>query len=274
MTRNLLIVESPNKIKKIKQYLGSDWQVEASVGHFCDLPKNEMGIAAPDYKPHYENDPKKSGVISRLRSAVKSCQAIYIGTDPDREGEAIGWHLERVLGLKQTGKPVYRATFKAINKTEIQRGIQSRGSIDYHLVAAQEARRVIDRLVGYTVSPVLGHGLSAGRVQSVALRLIVERFQVINTFRSVEHYDVLANVSDTPQWNAKWNFKPLTGEQGDANRKIWTDRSVAEQVAQTRQLQVLEVEKTRFIRKPLQPLRLLHYNRRLHGYWGLIPGTP
>ena len=249
MTRNLLIVESPNKIKKIKQYLGSDWQVEASVGHFCDLPKNEMGVAAPDYKPHYENDPKKSGVISRLRKAVKSCDAIYIGTDPDREGEAIGWHLERVLGLKQTGKPVYRATFKAINKTEIQRGIQSRGSIDYHLVAAQEARRVIDRLVGYTVSPVLGHGLSAGRVQSVALRLIVERFQAINDFKPVEHYDVLANVSDTPQWNAQWYFKPLIDDQVESGQKIWTDRMVAEQAAQTRQLQVLEVEKKKVYQK-------------------------
>ena len=249
MTRNLLIVESPNKIKKIKHYLGSDWQVEASVGHFCDLPKHEMGVAAPDYKPHYENDPKKSKVISRLKKAVKSCQAIYIGTDPDREGEAIGWHLERVLGLKQTGKPVYRATFKAINKAEIQRGIQSRGSIDYHLVAAQEARRVIDRLVGYTVSPVLGHGLSAGRVQSVALRLIVERFQAISNFKPIEHYDVLASVSDTPEWNAKWYFKPLLSEQGESNQKIWTERGVAEQAAQTRQLQVLDVAKNKVYQK-------------------------
>ena len=242
MADNLLIVESPNKIKKIQHYLGSGWQVEASVGHFCDLPKHEMGVAAPDYKPHYVNDPKKSQVIAKLKKAVQSCQAIYIGTDPDREGEAIGWHLERVLGLKQSNKPVYRVRFKAINKTEIHKGIQSQDHMDYHLVAAQEARRVIDRLVGYSVSPVLGHGLSAGRVQSVALRLVVERFKIIQSFIPVEHYDVLASVFDSPEWTAKWHFKSLLSDQ---EQKIWCDRSVAEQVAQARQLKVLQVDRTK-----------------------------
>ena len=246
MPDNLLIVESPNKIKKIKHYLGSGWQVEASIGHFCDLPKHEMGVAAPDYKPHYENDPKKSSVISKLKQAVQSCQAIYIGTDPDREGEAIGWHLERVLGLKQSNKPVYRASFKAINKAEIHKGIQSQGQIDYHLVAAQEARRVIDRLVGYSVSPILGQGLSAGRVQSVALRLIVDCFKAIESFKAVEHYDVLATTSIDPQWTAKWYFKPMLS---DTDQKIWTDRSIAQQAAKTRQLKVLEVQRNKVYQK-------------------------
>jgi len=246
MSKNLVIVESPNKIKKIKHYLGDGWQVEASVGHFCDLPANEMGVDAPDYKPHYINDPKKYNVISTLKKAVKSCQAIYIATDPDREGEAIGWHLERVLQLKQSNKPVYRACFKAINKTEILKGIQSQGQIDYHLVAAQEARRVIDRLVGYCVSPTLGRGLSAGRVQSVALKLIVERFKVIESFKAVEHYDVVATTSIEPQWTAKWHFKPLLSETDNA---LWTDRTVAQQVARTRQLSVLSVERNTVYQK-------------------------
>ena len=246
MSDNLLIVESPNKIKKIKHYLGDGWQVEASIGHFCDPPKHDMGVAAPDYKPHYENDPKKSKVINNLKKAVQSCQAIYIGTDPDREGEAIGWHLERVLGLRQSNKPVYRASFKAINKTEIHKGIQSKGKIDYHLVAAQEARRVIDRLVGYSVSPILGHGLSAGRVQSVALRLIVERFKTIKSFIAVEHYDVLATITDTPEWTAKWYFKPLLS---DKEKKIWCDREIAEQVAQTSQLKVLQIDRKKIYQK-------------------------
>ena len=164
MARQLFIVESPGKTRKIQQYLGSGWSVQASFGHIRDLPEKAIGVEAPDFKPHYQILAKQAGRVVQLKQAAQHAEAIYLGTDPDREGEAIAWHLYVALGLKKLGKPVFRVRFQEINQKAIQQAVNQAGPINYALVAAQEARRVMDRLVGYLVSPKLGFSLFAGRV--------------------------------------------------------------------------------------------------------------
>ena len=192
MLRRLFIVESPGKTRKIEQYLGAGWTVKASLGHVRDLPEKEIGVEPPDFKPHYRILAKQAGRVAQLKQAAQQADAIYLGTDPDREGEAIAWHLYMALGLKKLGKPVYRVRFQEINAAAIRRAVEEAGPIHQALVSAQEARRVMDRLVGYLVSPQLGFGLSAGRVQSPALRLIVEREEAIRAFQPLNHFQVVA----------------------------------------------------------------------------------
>ena len=192
MARHLFIVESPGKTRKIEQYLGAGWTVKASFGHVRDLPEKEIGVEPPDFKPHYRVLAKQAGRVAQLKQAAQQADAIYLGTDPDREGEAIAWHLYMALGLKKLGKPVYRVRFQEINVAAIRRAVEEAGPIHQALVSAQEARRVMDRLVGYLVSPQLGFGLSAGRVQSPALRLIVEREEAIRAFQPLNHFQVVA----------------------------------------------------------------------------------
>jgi len=185
---NLMIVESPTKVKKLASYLGPEWVVLASAGHVCDLPNDRMGVAPPRYTPEYVTDPKKGGAISRMKREVSRAKAVYLATDPDREGEAIAYHLQRILGLKDA----LRCTFTEITKPAIEAAIAAPRRLDMGLVRAQEGRRVLDRLVGYTVSPVLSQQaakpLSAGRVQSVAVKLVVAREQQIDTFTAQTYY--------------------------------------------------------------------------------------
>ncbi len=190
---NLVIVESPTKARKLKTYLGIGFQVEASVGHIRDLPKKKMGVDIEnDFKPTYEVNPDKKDVISTLRKEAKTAKIIYLATDPDREGEAIAWHITHVLDGKNLN--FKRATFHEITKSAVQAAIANPGELNMDLVDAQQARRIVDRLVGYEVSPVLWkkvrRGLSAGRVQSVALRLIVEREREIEAFVPEEYWEV------------------------------------------------------------------------------------
>jgi len=200
---NLVIVESPTKARKLRSYLGNDFQVEASVGHIRDLPKKKMGVDIDhNFQPTYEVNPDKKDVISTLRKEAKSAKIIYLATDPDREGEAIAWHITHVLdGNKPNFK---RATFHEITKSAVQAAIENPGELNMDLVNAQQARRIVDRLVGYEVSPVLWkkvrRGLSAGRVQSVALRLIVEREREIEAFVPDEYWevDVALSVESNP----------------------------------------------------------------------------
>jgi DNA topoisomerase I len=196
--RKLLIVESPNKIKKIKSLLGIDWDVKASVGHIADLPLDSLGIdKANGYKLAYSVTKEKKDVVKGLIAAVKSCgqDNVYLATDPDREGEAISFHLARELGLSY--KTAHRVTFQEITASAIQKAVGSPRKIDLALVSAQEARRAIDRLVGYEVSPVLWRKLtssatlSAGRVQSVAVKLVVEREDEILGFASSYFFSVV-----------------------------------------------------------------------------------
>ena len=196
MAKNLVIVESPAKAKTIESYLGKDFLVKSSIGHIRDLPKKGgMGIDIDNgFTPKYEVSEDKKNVVSELKKNVKAADTVWIATDEDREGEAIAWHLKEVLSLEK--KDTKRIVFHEITKKAITKAVQNPRSIDYNLVNAQQARRVLDRLVGFKLSPVLWRkvkqGLSAGRVQSVAVRLIVEREKEIETFKSVSSFKVSA----------------------------------------------------------------------------------
>ncbi len=195
--RKLLIVESPNKIKSIKKYLGGDFDVMASVGHIRDLPKSKLGIDIENgFKLNYTNLPDKREVINKLKDAAANSDMVYLATDPDREGEAISWHLAQVLALDMD--EANRVTFNEITKSGIEAGINAPRKLDIDLVDAQQARRAVDRIVGYELSPFLWKkvktGLSAGRVQSVALRLIVEREREIENFVPEEYWSIEAKL--------------------------------------------------------------------------------
>src|ERR1051325_11407943 len=211
MVKALVVVESPSKAKTINKYLGPDYKVMASVGHIKDLPKKGIGIDFEnDFEPTYEVIPGKEKVIRELKSAAKDADTIYVATDPDREGEAIGWHIKEELeGRGKNKKTVRRVLFNEITKSAIQESFRHPTDIDENLVNAQQARRLLDRIVGYQVSPLLWdkvrRGLSAGRVQSVALRLVVEREREIQAFIKTEYWTITANLAAKlpPQFDAR-----------------------------------------------------------------------
>ena len=194
MAKNLVIVESPAKAKTIEKFLGSDFQVESSYGHIADLPSKEIGVDVLNgFKPKYEVSADKKALVSKLKTLAKNAEMVWLASDEDREGEAISWHLAEELKLDKA--KTKRIVFHEITKTAILKAIDNPREIDYNLVNAQQARRVLDRLVGYELSPVLWRkvrgGLSAGRVQSVSVRLIVEREREIQEFNAVASYSVL-----------------------------------------------------------------------------------
>ena len=201
MAKSLVVVESPSKAKTINKYLGAGYTVLASVGHIKDLPKKGIGIDFENnFEPTYEVIPGKEKVIRELKAAAKLADTIYVATDPDREGEAIGWHIKEELeGRGKSRKTVRRVMFNEITKTAIQESFKHPIDIDENLVNAQQARRLLDRIVGYQVSPLLWdkvrRGLSAGRVQSVALRLVVEREREIQAFNASEYWTITANLA-------------------------------------------------------------------------------
>jgi DNA topoisomerase-1 len=195
MAKNLVIVESPAKAKTIEKFLGSDYQVESSYGHIADLPSKEIGVDVENgFKPKYEVSTDKKALVTKLRGLSKKAEMVWLASDEDREGEAISWHLAEELNLDKS--KTKRIVFHEITKNAILKAIDNPREIDYNLVNAQQARRVLDRLVGYELSPVLWRkvkgGLSAGRVQSVSVRLIVEREREIQNFKPVASYSVSA----------------------------------------------------------------------------------
>ena len=196
MAKNLVIVESPAKVKTIKKFLGTNYEVLASQGHVRDLPKSQLGIDVEhDYEPKYITIRGKGDILAKLRKEAKKADRVYLATDPDREGEAISWHLSKALNLDE--KKMYRITFNEITKTAVKESIKNAREIDMDLVDAQQARRMLDRMVGYRISPILWakvkRGLSAGRVQSVALRLIADREEEINSFIPEEYWTLEAD---------------------------------------------------------------------------------
>src|SRR5258708_88669 len=204
---NLVIVESPTKAKTLKRFLGPDYHIEASMGHVRDLPKSTLGVdIANNFQPEYVKSEGKSKTISALKKFSKDAEKIFLATDPDREGEAISWHIKALIeeGLpsnkqkQEMEHKFVRSTFHEITKEAIEHAIQNPSELNMDLVDAQQARRVVDRLVGYHLSPVLWkkvrRGLSAGRVQSVALRLIVEREAEIKAFVPEEYWEVYAQL--------------------------------------------------------------------------------
>ena len=208
---NLVIVESPSKAKTIGKYLGPDYAVKASMGHLRDLPKSTMGVDLEgDFTPRYIPVKGKEDLIKELKSAAASASTVYLATDPDREGEAISWHLKELLNLPDS--KAKRVTFNEITQKVVRESIQAPRDIDYDLVDAQQARRVLDRIVGYQLSPLLWkkvrRGLSAGRVQSVATRLVVDRENEIRAFEPKEY------------WTLDVQLR-LTGKPGSFTARYW-----------------------------------------------------
>ena len=240
----LLIVESPGKVKKIQSFLGSEWQVMASVGHVRDLPDKDMGIDLTTFALRYSPTDRGKEVLARLAKAAKMADSVYLATDPDREGEAIAWHLEDALRLKGAK----RITYTEITEQAIKAAIAKPRSIDTALVQAQEGRRALDRLCGYMVSGPLSRAadarLSAGRVQSPALRLVVEREREIKAFKETLHYGVEL-VFDG--WKALW--KPWL-EDG---QKYFLDQGTATMVAKVRTVAVMSCEESESRAAPPAP---------------------
>ncbi len=227
MAKALVIVESPAKAKTINKYLGRDFKVVASMGHVRDLPKSKLGVNIENgFQPEYVVLPDRQKVIKELKELSKDVDDVYVATDPDREGEAIGWHLAEELGAGRKGK-VHRLMFNEITKKAILEAIKHPGEIDMRMVDAQQARRVLDRLVGYKISPILWdkvrRGLSAGRVQSVALKLICDREREIEAFVAEEYWHVTARLAgvNPPEFDARLLRK------GDAPIKVGNEREAS-----------------------------------------------
>lgn len=255
----LMIVESPNKIKKLELILGSDWKVMASVGHIRDLPKSDLGIEQ-DFSLVYEfipavsiqgrTFPSGSERVARIKQAAKSASMVYLASDPDREGEAIAWHLKETMGLKES--EYHRITFDAITPDVIKAALSKPRKIDYELVHAQEARRALDRMFGYLVSPILsnllGQSLSAGRVQSPAVRIVVDRERQIQQFKKTSHFG--ASVSfDNQAWQAVWDTKKHITEEAP----YVVEEALASKAAACRQFGVIKADTGISKRSPPPP---------------------
>ena len=228
MAKNLVIVESPSKARTLTKYLGRNYTVKASVGHVVDLPKSKLGVdVKKDFQPEYQVIPGKKKILDELKKAAKDKDNIYLASDPDREGEAIAWHISNYLGNK---KKVLRVRFNEITKKSVQEALKNPTEIDQKLFEAQSARRILDRLVGYELSPLLWkkvrRGLSAGRVQSVAVRVIVEREREIEAFKAVEYWSIEARLEgpNPPPFTAKL-FK-IRGQRLD-NEKLRIENEAA-----------------------------------------------
>ena len=257
---NLVIVESPAKAKTIEKYLGSGFKVMASFGHVRDLPQKKLGVDTKHgFEPEYEIPPKSRKTVSEIRKAEAKAKELYLATDLDREGEAISWHLLKALKIDENDKKVKRITFSEITKNAIERAVKHPRGVDMNLVDAQQARRILDRLVGYKLSPLLWRkvksGLSAGRVQSVAVRLIVEREREIKKFKPEEYWIIAAFLSKI---NDEFKFKALLIEEsGKAIKKLDINNkkqaSDIKKRLEDAKYKVLSVEKSDLIRKPSAP---------------------
>ena len=255
MAKYLVIVESPAKVKTIKKFLGKNYEVVASNGHVRDLPKSQMGIDVEhDYEPKYITIRGKGDILAKLRKEVKKADKVYLATDPDREGEAISWHLSQALKLD--GKNVRRISFNEITQNAVKTSLKQPRDIDMNLVNAQQTRRILDRIVGYKISPLLWakvkRGLSAGRVQSVALRIICDREDEINAFIPEEYWTLDAKLK------ADGEKKPLTAKfHGDENGKLAiTCREEADRIMDEirgERFEVLEVKKGERVKKAPLP---------------------
>ena len=256
MAKNkLVIVESPSKAKTVEKYLGKGYKVAASMGHIRDLPKSKLGVDVEHgFEPVYVEDPKKEEVIKSLKSAAKSASIVYLAGDPDREGEAISWHLANILGIDDT-KPV-RVTFNEITEQGVKEGMAHPRPIDLDLVNAQQSRRILDRIVGYKLSPFLWRkvkrGLSAGRVQSVAVKMIVDREREINAFVPEEYWSVEAKFTAPPsrkQFDA--SFYSMDGKKLKIKTRAGADTVVER--SKNAQFTVVSVKNSKRKRSPAPP---------------------
>ena len=253
--KNLVIVESPSKAKTIGKFLGSNYKVIASVGHVRDLPKSTLGIDIEnDFEPRYINIRGKGDVIKSLKKEAKAAGKIYLATDPDREGEAISWHLAYLLGIDP--EEPCRIVFNEITKTAVKNAVKNPRKIDMGLVDAQQARRVLDRVVGYSISPLLWRkvrrGLSAGRVQSAALKLICDRENEILEFNPVEYWNIFADLKGEKTFESKLTlYKGKKIENGTIGTKAESDSIIKE--VKAGEFTVAKVEEKTRSRKPQAP---------------------
>ncbi|QQK07686.1 type I DNA topoisomerase [Miniphocaeibacter halophilus] len=257
MAKNLVIVESPTKAKTIGKMLGSNYKVVASVGHLRDLPKSKMGIDIENnFEPQYINVRGKGDIIKELKKQAKKSEKVFLATDPDREGEAISWHLSNLLGLDPNEKN--RVEFNEITKSTVKEAVKNPRKIDMNLVNAQQARRVLDRLVGYEISPVLWKkvksGLSAGRVQSVALRLLCEREKEIREFVPKEYWSIEAtHLKDKINFESSFYGELVKGKE---EKKELKNINEAEEIISNLDLNnfmVSNIKKTKKKRNPYPP---------------------
>lgn len=269
MKKALIIVESPTKIKTLKKFLGRGYTFESSLGHIRDLPKKGFGIDIEhDFEPQYALLEEKKEVIQKLKKAATQADVVYLSPDPDREGEAIAWHIASIL---PPGIPFKRVTFNAITKNAVEEALQHPREIDQSLVDAQQARRLLDRIVGYKISPILTrrvqgsreHGLSAGRVQSVALKLVVDREKEIDVFKPVEYWNIFATLQ--PKKENKSFVATLHSIEGKRLEKeaiegkevaLIGDEKLAKEVAKklkSASYKVASVEKKERKRNPVAP---------------------
>ncbi len=256
--KNLVIVESPSKAKTINKYLGKDYLVEASMGHVRDLPRSRMGIdVEKNFEPRYIVPAKAKKTVSNLKQNAKGKEAIYLAPDPDREGEAISWHLASILG--SMAKKIKRVVFNEITPQAVREAFQHPRDIDVKLVDAQQARRVMDRIVGYNLSPLLwekvGSGLSAGRVQSVALRLIVEREKEIRAFKPQEYWSIQALLSSQRKEVRAEKFlaklEKIKGDKFEINNAA--DAQAVKEILEKEAFSVADIEQKERRRKPMPP---------------------
>lgn len=254
MAKSLVIVESPSKAKTINKYLGKDFVVEASVGHIIDLPKTKIGVDIKNgFKPQYINIRGKKDVIEKLQKLAAKAENVYIATDPDREGEAIAWHIESVL--KEAKANIFRVEFNEITRSAVEEAINSPRQIDMGRVNSQQARRILDRIVGYKVSPFLWksiyRGLSAGRVQSVALRLVCEREQAISDFKPEEYWTVKGDflADDNKQISTK--LEKIGGKKVDIKNE--TDAKAHEAAINASSFSISALTKKATKRQPSPP---------------------
>jgi len=262
VAKNLVIVESPAKSKTIKKYLGDDYVVEASMGHLIDLPKKSIGVDVEnDFKPEYIVIPERKKNLAALKKEAKTKDAIYLAADPDREGEAISWHLKNALQdlkKKDDKKKFFRVSFDEITKDAVQAAFKHPREIDMDLVNAQQARRILDRLVGYTLSPLLwkkvSRGLSAGRVQSVAVRLIVEREDDIKKFNAEEYWEIEAELKrkgDTPKEKFSAKLEKYQDKPIDLKKQPESDKVV--EILKKSNYVVSDIRETKKRKKPSAP---------------------
>jgi len=249
----LIIVESPTKAKTLGRFLGEGYEVVATMGHIKDLPKSKLGVDVEhDFAPTFETVAKKTETIKKITTLAKKAEIIYLASDPDREGEAIAQHVLDVINAKKANaKKIKRISFHEITKEAVEKAIKNAGEIDNDLVDAQTARRVLDRLVGYKVSPMLWRkvriGLSAGRVQTVAVRLIVEREREIEVFNPVEYWEIFADLLPT----SRFQLTKIDGKKAEINDQESADWVVAD--LEKSNYQVSDVKKREVVKRPYPP---------------------
>ncbi|MEA3298170.1 MAG: DNA topoisomerase, partial [Chloroflexota bacterium] len=234
MVTKLVIVESPAKARTLSKILGRSYHVKASIGHVRDLPKSQLGVDTDNFSPKYSIPQGKRKIVKEIRDLADKSSTVYLATDPDREGEAISWHLSQVINQKKDREtPIHRVTFHEITSEAVKQAFQNTRDIDMKLVYAQQARRILDRLVGYKLSPLLWHkvqkGLSAGRVQSVAVKIIVDREQEIRDFLPTEYWVIEVELA-RPRKKGDSFTATLTG-LADGSRVEISSQDKADEIA-------------------------------------------